>query len=121
MKAHVDITGREIKPGDWIVYSASGGRSALLKFGRVATLGTGKPASYYAKDNDKYIGVVSLDYWDGHLDRWNVQNNGKPVRLTISERVLIVPAENVPERARKLLEGGEMYEPRRNGPARTGD
>lgn len=114
MKTHADITGRAIAVGDWVVYSASGGRSALLKFGRVSVLGTSKTSGkWYAEDDDKYIGVVSLDYWGGHLDRWNVQNNGKPVRLAISERVLIVPAENVPERARKLLESGEMYKPRR--------
>ena len=38
MLEHRDLTGREVRVGDFIVYAALWDRSATLRFGRVAAL-----------------------------------------------------------------------------------
>ncbi len=106
MKEYNDVTGKLITSGDWIIYAASAGRSAILKFGVVTSLGTVKEA--YSSDLEKCVKAITLDYWEGGRlyvedGGFCLQNNGKSVRLTFSERIVVIPADRVPEHALRLL------------------
>lgn len=106
MKEYADVTATPINAGDFIIYAASAGRSAILKFGVVTSLGTRKEP--YSDDLEKCVNAITLDYWaSGNLytedGGFCLQNNGKPVRLTFSERIIVIPAERIPEHAMRLV------------------
>lgn len=106
MDSYVDVTGQEVKPGDFILYASSAGRSAILKFGIVTKLGL--VAAGYAGSRERCVLAITVDYWPGgnvypETDGFEIQNKGKPVRLTYSSRIFIIPTDRVPTTARELL------------------
>ena len=109
MKEYVDIIGKPIQPGDFILYSAAAGRSAILKFGIVTDLSAFKANDWTDRGDDtKYVAAITLDYWSGgrlyqEADGYELQNNGKPVRLQFSERIYVLPLISIPSAAYKLL------------------
>ena len=109
-----DVAGQDIAIGDYVVYSAAAGRSAVLKMGRVTELAVRKGS--WTEKTTPTLRVVSVDAWkDGHgcRDFGALQNKGKPVTLGMLDRVLVVtlvPAlaakfEQLKAKNEKRLEG----------------
>lgn len=105
-----DLNGIDIRPGDYIVYSALWDRSAILKYGVVTRLEKRK-GSYYSNTQEvPTLRVVSVDRsgrWNKetneHYYVWELQNKGKEITLGFLDRLLVVPKAMVPEEAFNLL------------------
>jgi hypothetical protein len=97
-----DLFGREIKVGDWIVYSAVDGRSGTLRAGQVIklTIGSGR---YSTKPKPK----VSIKSWSNfRSEGWNGEElNGRQKNLTLSflDRLAVVPEEYVSKKIKNDL------------------
>ena len=92
-KPHADICGVHLAVGDYIIYAANGGRSAILKFGRITKLtysGGGGARNGYA---DCAVQAVTVDDWGND----KLQNNGKPVTLTFMSRIVQIDQGQVPK------------------------
>lgn len=74
-----DILGREIKPGDYIVYGAAKGRCAGLNIGRVL-----------ARDGTSVKARAVIEYFGRYKKAL------RDVTLQYTERMCVVPAESVP-------------------------
>lgn len=96
-----DKSGKDIKPGDIIVYGKALGRCAGMQYGKVLyiTLSDNKYRYMGLRKVEKarFIGVD--DGWD---DEKSLQ---KPSTLEFSERILIVSRKQVNAQALKLLDG----------------
>jgi hypothetical protein len=110
-----DFAKRLVQPGDHLVYAALGGRSALLKCGIAIRVQAGKSGMYGEQPGPRLL-AITLDLWPdypvidpvtrktaGRADRWDLQNNGKPVTLSFPSRVLVVNPNQIPPEPRQLL------------------
>jgi len=101
-----DMFGREIKVGDYVVYAAVDGRSAVQRVGRVTKLSSGS-GSWRGESIPKivcetwnYHQAVRSD-WDRetreytHVPFGQSGKQSKQVSLGFLERLVIVPAEHV--------------------------
>lgn len=93
----IDKSGREVKPGDYIIYGYNLGRCASLKYGRVVDLKLDK--SWRATNKPKVKLTVQ-----GVEDGWQGLRLTKKSTLEFSERILIVTKTQIPEEVLKLLE-----------------
>lgn len=110
-----DLADQPIAVGDYVVYSAAAGRSAVMKMGQVVALGKRKGHEYRQPGWERVdtvhptLKVVSVDAWRGDSSWRNaLQNKGRPVTLGFLDRVLVVT--NVPalaERFERLKKRGE--------------
>lgn len=80
-----DFIGQKMKVGDYIIYAAAAGRSAILKYGRLTKL-------IFSGDShgglaDFAVQAVTLDDWGTHT---TVQKKGAPVTLTFTNRMVVV-------------------------------
>lgn len=106
---HRDSTGREIRVGDYICYSAMRSQSCKLKFGKVLATPVRKP--FYS---DKEVPTLRVStameshHWkNGKFieNEWHLQKDGKSVTLDKLENVLVIPASILPAPLLTLLEG----------------
>jgi len=106
---HKDVTGRSIIEGDYIVYAALAGRSAVLHLGKVVGLTRKKSAVYFwekdPKNPDEAPATVQVK---GVYRGWTADQpwraNSRIVTLQFPERLAIVPAESVPAAALEAIE-----------------
>lgn len=93
----LDKAGREIKPGDLIVYSAALGRSAVLQYGKVLNIKF-KP--------DRVLNTTSLEWEDAEAPRYRVQGVytwggvatlNRQGTLLFSDRILVLHRDQVPK------------------------
>lgn len=82
-----DKSGEKLDPGDFIVYAATCGRSAALRYGRVLPPNENSGLRVRAYQDDFKRGAVGKN----------------PVYLGYSERVQRIPAMFVPQKIRELL------------------
>lgn len=85
---HIDFTGVAVKVGDYIIYAANGGRSAILKYGRVTKLTYSGRGGYNSAAADCAVQAVTLDNW------------GRPITLTFMSRIVVVQSIPHPFRGR---------------------
>src|SRR6478736_7577235 len=93
-----DLAGQDIKVGDYVIYSTSEGRAAVMKLGQVTELTRRKtPRHEWGNWNfaifDPTVKVVSIDPWrEGSTWEWSraLQNGGRPVTLGEFGRILVV-------------------------------
>lgn len=96
-----DKSGKDIKPGDLIVYGKSFGRSAGLQFGKVLFLYDAKdewgraPGSKVKKV--RFIGVD--DGWSEEPPRLQ-----KPSALNYSSHIVVLERDQISKKALKLLD-----------------
>lgn len=84
-----DKAGEKLDPGDFIVYAATDGRSAALRYGRVLPQNESKKSCLQVR---------------AYRDGWNGGEVFKnPVYLGYQDRVHRIPAMFVPENIRTLL------------------
>jgi hypothetical protein len=97
MKPIYDKLGREIKPGDYIVYGHLLGRCAGLKVGKVVVI---KPVP---KDQfgESRITVMGVD--DGWGDR-KPRLDSKKGTLQFPDRILVVEKSSLPKKYLDLLD-----------------
>lgn len=116
-----DKTGREVLPGDYIVYGHALGRCAGLQYGRVvAVLPPTRDPHMGVCAKIRVRGVDAHDNWLGY----SKANRGykadevellKPGTLSYPSRVLRVEPYQIPERVRLLLEQVEIPEKAAHG------
>ena len=96
-----DMFGREIKPGDFIVYAGLADRSAVLRAGRVIELTHSK--TDYGKPEPK----IKCESWNNYRARsWDgTEKSGKQkaVSLGFLDRLIVVPEEFVSEKIKNDL------------------
>lgn len=100
---HTDLFGREIKPDDYIVYSATDGQSSTLRAGQVISLKT--VTDYYGKTTAK---VYCKSWSNFKSDGWNGQERSgrqKNVTLGFLTRVVVVDASAVSDKIKSDLCG----------------
>jgi len=112
----IDKTGREVLPGDYIVYGHALGRCAGLQYGRVIAV--------LPPTRDPYMGVCAkirvrgVDADDNWLGYSKNESRGykretellKPGTLSYPSRVLKVEPHQIPEPVLRLLERVEIPE-----------
>jgi len=105
-----DLANKEIKVGDFIIYSALCCRSSVLKYGRVVELGIRKD-TYDEKNLGwptlKVISADRMNYWNREKEedesKWEIQANGRIITLGFVNRCLVIPIECVPVEVQNLL------------------
>lgn len=97
-KLHVDLFGREIKVGDYIVYGAIDGRSGTLRAGQVVGLAI---VHGYGKDTPK-VRVKSWSNFRADPDR-DRSGRQKDVTLSFVDRLIVVPKSIVSKEVLKDL------------------
>jgi hypothetical protein len=98
MQQHVDVTDRELKVDDLIVYSAADGRSSVLRFGIIVALRPAK-VGRYGNETTAKCQAIAVRNWFG--DGWEILNNGSPITLDFSERIMVV--NRVPDGVAEML------------------
>lgn len=101
----LDKAGNELRPGDFIVYGHSVGRSSALRFGRIVSVNE-KKARW-----DGYVGTT-LTVWgvnDDYFDETSSFNRGatllsKASTLQYTRRTLRIDRNCVSQTALKLLD-----------------
>jgi hypothetical protein len=100
---YIDMFGREIKVGDYIVYAGLADRSAVLRAGRVIELTHSKTG--YGEPEPK----IRCESWNNYRAQgWHgEQKSGKQkaVSLGFLDRMIIVPEEYVSEKIKNDLDG----------------
>lgn len=97
--AYHDVTGRPIKPGDFIVYAVTQGSSAAeMKFGRVLEL---RERETYRQGRWPWCSCLTVSKFFRD-SAYELQNKGKPVAINLAA-MLVIPASRVPAEARALL------------------
>lgn len=103
---YIDMFGREIKVGDYIVYAALADRSGVLRAGRVTELTHGKTG--YSKPGPK----IKVESWNNYRANrgWGTyaeERSGKQkaVSLSFLDRLIVVPEEYVSAKVKKDLDG----------------
>ncbi len=108
---HLDVTKRQIKPGDFVVYTSTQGRSAVLKFGRVTQLAE-RDGAYVGKEERTKFPTLRLVTVSRHWSQgWRLQKNGGEVTVDRLEQVMVITHEQVPVEARPLLKTEKDYVP----------
>lgn len=105
-----DVLGREIKPGDYIVYGAAKGRCAGLNVGRVLATeakNDGYTAKPYLKVKAASLQVEWGEVRQAGMNGWGSKPKPKAVHLCFAERMCVVPAETVPDAYKELLDYGD--------------
>ncbi len=100
---HKDIAGEEIKVGDFIVYTALAGRSAVMRFGRVVDLKERDASLYGPKDKIPTLRVITAEASWSQKGRWNLQKKGGVVTLGFLDRLLVVNGDVLPRGAWEVL------------------
>lgn len=93
MNTHKDLFGREIKPGDYIVYAAVDGRSGTLRTGQVIELKFGAP-DWRTKEPQLKLFVKSWSNFSGRQ---------KNVTLSFLDRLIVVPESIVSDEIKTAL------------------
>lgn len=102
---HVDMFGKEIKVGDFIVYGAVDGRSGTLRAGQVLEL---KETKNWSGEVEPKVFVKS---WSNFRSKgWGAPDDTrsgrqKNVTLGFLDRLIVVPEEVVGEKVKKDLAG----------------
>lgn len=102
-----DLFNREIKVGDYIVYSAVDGRSGVLRAGKVVELTQSKEIDYSTEEKIPKIRAKSAYYgfidWKGdtRIDGWSKQ---KDVSLGFFERIIIAQKDTLPKELLEILD-----------------
>lgn len=100
-----DKSGKDINPGDIIVYGKSLGRCAGMQYGKVLYI-TKKPDRWSPSTKREKIRFIGVD--DGWLyDKARLQ---KPATLEFSDRMLLVGRGQVSAKALKLLDTIDITE-----------
>ena len=92
-----DKSGREIKPGDFILYGQSQGRSAGLNYGRVLSLSLRKGFRARRTRMVCFVGMRRW-FWDGSCLQ-------KPSYLQNGDSILVISKKQLDAGARKWLCG----------------
>jgi len=116
---HLDRLGNDIKPASYFVYSANGGRAAILKVGVVLELATRKDRVYnpatktWGQGDLPLLKCLTADRWShwspdqtwgiqgkGGATSWNKKADpeqvGRVMTLSDLEKVCVVPEESLP-------------------------
>lgn len=107
---HTDLFGREIKVGDYIVYSALDTRSATLRVGQVLALKFTKPTYSYRNDGKPVAKVFCKSWSNFRCSGWRaedgeVSGRQKDVTLGFLTRVVVVDPSTLSEKVKKDLDG----------------
>lgn len=103
---HTDLAGRPIEVGSYIVYAALLGRSAVLKYGKVVALIEGNDSWRGATPKVQAVTVdASINYKTQEIMGFNVQNKGRPITLSFTERMVVVDQAQIPVSALRALHG----------------
>jgi hypothetical protein len=108
MFPHLDLGGREIKPGALIVYPAAVADVVLLRYAIVTRLGWREKNGYDGAGpfTAKYptLRVIAVGK-NGYRDNgeWCLHRDGKEIALQYTSRVLMVDRDQLPVRPRELL------------------
>lgn len=111
---HIDVVGNKIREGSFVAYSASIGRSAILKFGIVTRLAERDVAHSGYDDDTRYtVRLITVDRHDKQINddgtrgTWKLQNKGNEITASYMDRLLVVSASHqLPPGVRELLEEG---------------
>lgn len=99
-----DKSGKDIKPGDIIVYGKALGRCAGMQYGKVLYITLSDNKYHYIGSGHprkvEKVRFVGID--DGWYEGKSLQ---KPSTLEFSERILVVSRKQVNAQALKLLDG----------------
>jgi hypothetical protein len=109
----LDKSGREIKLGDLIVYSAALGRSAILQYGKILNIKF-KP--------DRVHNPSTRDWEDAESPRYRVQGVyttwdgvaalNQQGTLLFSDRILVIQRDQIPNAELNLLDTVTVPEPK---------
>jgi len=110
----IDKTGRQVMPGDYIIYGRALGRCAGLQYGRVVAILPSARDPYggvYTKIRVR--GVDAHDNWLGYSRYASSYKAGevellKPGTLCYPSRVLKVEPHQIPDKIRVLLDQVEI-------------
>lgn len=107
MTTHLDIAGKRIEVGDFILYAALWDRSATLKYGLVTKLAEREESwvpALRGPGKVPTIRAISVDRgWHHEGRRWSLQKQGKPITLSFTDRMLAVGVADVPAEVRTML------------------
>jgi hypothetical protein len=93
----LDKAGREIKPGDPIVYGGSLGRSAVLQYGKILTIKF-KPDREYNYSTKEREDVESPRYYIQGVWVWEgVANLNARGTLLFGDRILVLHRDQLPQ------------------------
>lgn len=105
---HTDLFGRPINVGDYIVYSASDGRLAIIRIGQVIKL-TSSPKNKWDNDSEKVAKVFCKSWSNFRSEGWNhgEERSGRQKNVTLHflTRVVVVDPATVSEKIKKDLNG----------------
>lgn len=113
--SHKDIAGTDILVGQYVVYAATWGRCATLKYGKVVSLTSGPQC--FRDDTVSKIQCVTTDRNRGGwfvqgMDEWaleSAKSSGKAakpkvVTLAFLDRLQVLPPGMLPNGVKKLLD-----------------
>jgi hypothetical protein len=92
---NLDINGKELNKGDYIVFSTTYGRSAIMKYGKVID------NKYISKDgNFSKVKVISLEenFYNGHPFKLNKKCG------YLTYKPLILHIDQIPKDIKELLD-----------------
>lgn len=93
----VDVGGNDIKVGDYFVYAALLGRSAVLKYGRVTDLIENRTVFGRGR-----VLAITVEY-SPFTNTFCLQKEGKPIPLHFPNRMCIIPLGIIPVEVYMLL------------------
>lgn len=101
-----DMFGREIKPGDYIVYAGLADRSAVLRAGQVIELTHSKPQW----DGQEVVPKIKVKSWNnfraqGYSDEGDRSGRQKDVTLEFFDRIVVVDKSQVSDKIISDLDG----------------
>lgn len=94
--SHLDVSGREIQTGDYILYAASLGRCPVLRYARVEDKYEIENPRSYQRDRILYkLKVRSVSQYS-YGTPWKLLNTGSLITLAFCDRIVVVPTDSVP-------------------------
>ena len=111
---YLDMFGREIKVGDYVVYAGLADRSAVLRAGRVIELTYSKQeVSIYDRKTGKhsygYEPKIRCESWNNFRSQgWKGEERSgkqKAVSLGFLDRLIVVPEDYVSEKIKNDIDG----------------
>lgn len=107
MKA-LDKAGREVRPGDLIIYGHALGRCAGLRYGKVLAI-TWKTAFYRGEKKEPHFTVQGVDTdWSDWDHRGQPELCGRKGTLQYGSRILVLERDQVPMAVLELLDSVEV-------------